>query len=372
MRSFLLKVIQGIYRALRPVLFLHDSEKIHVSLTNLGESIGKCRISKSFLKSIFGAKNEALAQTKHGVLFAGPIGLAAGFDYEAKLTQILPALGFGFGTIGTITNKPYQGNPAPLLGRLVKSRSLMVNKGFKNLGARLTLKKLEGYKFEIPIGMSVGKTNTLEITTQKDAVQDIVTTFKAVESSGLPFSYYELNISCPNLQGCVEFYTSANLGDLLVAVAELKLSKPMFIKMPIEKSDDETMRMLEVVSAYPVQGVIFGNLQKNRQDPSIDQEEVKKYTRGYFSGKPTEKRSNELIRLAYNNYGKKLTIIGCGGIFSAEDAYKKIKLGAVLVQLITGMIYVGPQLPAQINLGIAELLKKDGFSHISQAVGIEA
>ena len=139
--------------------------------------------------------------------------------------------------------------------------------------------------------------------------------------------------------------------------------------MPINKSDEETRVMLDIIIAYPIQGVIFGNLQKNRQDPSINQEEVKKYSQGNFSGKPTEKRSNELIRLTYQNYGDRLTIIGCGGVFSAEDAYKKIKLGASLIQLITGLVYVGPQLPAQINSGLPRLLKKDGFSHISQAIG---
>ena len=135
--------------------------------------------------------------------------------------------------------------------------------------------------------------------------------------------------------------------------------------------------MLDVVTQFPIQGVIFGNLQKNRYDPSLDPKEVKKYKHGYYSGKPTEKRSNELIALAYQHIQKRgqspfppfPIIIGCGGVFSAEDAYRKIRLGASLVQLITGLVYVGPQLPAQINLGLVTLLKKDGFSHISQAVG---
>ncbi len=130
--------------------------------------------------------------------------------------------------------------------------------------------------------------------------------------------------------------------------------------------------MLSVITAFPVQAVIFGNLQKNKHDPAIDKTEAAKFEKGYYSGKPTEKRSNELIALAYKDFGKKITIIGCGGIFSAEDAYKKIRLGASLVQLITGLIYRGPLLPAEINLELAALLRRDGYAHISEAVGVDA
>ncbi len=373
MKRLIVKTCGYLYRlAVRPLLFLADSEKVHGQLTAVGEYLGKTKFLKSILRRLWRTEDPALRETLHGITFASPVGLAAGFDYEARLVGILPALGFGFETIGTITNKPYEGNSSPRLGRLVKSRSLLVNKGFKNLGIYQTLRKLAPDQFEIPVGLSIGKTNALMPMTQEEAVFDVVSVFKSAESSHVPFNYYELNISCPNLYGDVEFYTLGHLNGLLARVTELKLSKPLFIKMPIEKSDKETMDMLDAIISYPVQGVIIGNLQKNRLDPSLDQNEVRQYAKGYFSGKPTEKRSNELIRLAYKNYGDKLTIIGCGGVFSPEDAYAKIKLGASLIQLITGLIYVGPQLPAQINLGLAKLLQRDGFSHISQAIGIDA
>jgi dihydroorotate dehydrogenase len=130
--------------------------------------------------------------------------------------------------------------------------------------------------------------------------------------------------------------------------------------------------MLEVINKFTfIKGVIIGNLQKNRKDPSLDQDEVKKFKTGNFSGKPCKKRSNELIKLTFQKYKKRFVIIGCGGVFSVNDAYKKIKLGASLVQLITGMIYQGPQLIAQINLEFLNLLKKDGFKHVSEAVGVD-
>jgi dihydroorotate dehydrogenase len=132
------------------------------------------------------------------------------------------------------------------------------------------------------------------------------------------------------------------------------------------------MSMLDVIVKYHIAGVIFGNLQKNRQDPSLNPDEVAKFDKGAFSGKPTFNRSNELISLAYQYFGEKLTIIGCGGVFSTEDAYKKIKLGASLVQLITGMIYRGPTLISQINDELSYLLESDGFKTLSSARGIEA
>jgi dihydroorotate dehydrogenase subfamily 2 len=317
-------------------------------------------------------KPQNLSQTVHGITFESPIGLAAGFDYEARLTQILPALGFGFETVGTITYSAYEGNAPPMLGRLPKSRSLMVNKGFKNLGAQATLRRLSQLTFSIPVGISIGRTNSLSLKTQTESVEDIINTFTVFETSPLKHSYYELNISCPNLYGDISFYPPKNLEQLLKHVDELKIKRPLFIKMPIEKTNKEIMSMLDVIVKYHIAGVIFGNLQKNRQDPSLNPDEVAKFDKGAFSGKPTFNRSNELISLAYQYFGEKLTIIGCGGVFSTEDAYKKIKLGASLVQLITGMIYRGPTLISQINDELSYLLESDGFKTLSSARGIEA
>jgi dihydroorotate dehydrogenase len=142
--------------------------------------------------------------------------------------------------------------------------------------------------------------------------------------------------------------------------------------MPIVKTDDETRALLTVSAQFPVTGVIFGNLQKDRRHPTLVPAEVAKCGRGNFSGRPTFQRSNELITLAYREYGNKLIIIGCGGVFNAADAYKKIRLGASLVQLITGLVFEGPHLAAQINRGLLRLLARDNFSHLSEAVGVDA
>lgn len=349
-----------------------DPEFVHERLTASGELMGKCWCTRKLFRGLYRFDDAALQQELHSVNFKTPVGLAAGFDYQAQLTQILPSLGFGFGTVGTITNLAYAGNPPPRLGRLPKSKSLMVYKGFKNNGAKSVAQKLVKLKFSYPAGVSIGRSNNKGLITQKDSVKDIIKAFETFLSAKVNDAYYELNISCPNLFGDVSFYPPKNLKDLLTEVDKLKISQPIFIKMPIEKTDAETLGMLDIIVKHQIAGVIFGNLQKNRKDPALDPQEVARFTYGNFSGKPTFKRSNELIKLAYKRFGKKLTVIGCGGIFNAEDAYTKIKLGASLVQLITGMIFEGPALIGQINYGLVQLLKQDGFTHISQAVGVEA
>lgn len=365
-----LNLIWGLYRFFRPVIFLFDSEKVHDFFTSSGETLGKYKFFKYLIKLFFGNNNSTLKQRFVGINFENPVGLAAGFDYGAKLTQILPSMGFGFETIGTITNLPYEGNPKPRLGRLIKSKSLLVYKGFKNEGIKMICTKLTKLSFSYPVGLSIGKTNSqTDSMTQEQAIQDIIYSFKEAEKSKLKISYYELNISCPNLFGNVSFYPPKNLYDLLEKVLKLKLSKPVFIKMPISKTDKEVLEMLKVIVKFPVAGIIIGNTQNNRKDKSLIKEELKKYPLGNFSGKPTERRSNELIELAYKNFGKKLIVIGCGGVFNAKDAYKKIKLGASLVQLITGLIFEGPQLAASINYDLNKMIKKDGFKNISDAVG---
>jgi dihydroorotate dehydrogenase subfamily 2 len=355
---------------LRPIIFLFDSELVHNLFTQLGEKMGESKIIVNLTKFLFVKKYKSLEQEIDGINFKTPVGLAAGFDYNASLTQILPSIGFGFGTVGTITNKAYEGNPRPRLGRLIKSKSLLVYKGFKNEGIEKITKKLKRLKFTYPVGLSIGKTNsTTDSMTQEEAIKDIISSFKIAEKANLKISYYELNISCPNLFGNVSFYPPKNLKELLENVSKLKLSKPLFIKMPISKTDKEVLGMLNVISKYPVTGIIIGNTQNNRKDKSFVREELKKYPVGNFSGKPTERRSNELIKLAYKKFGKKLIVVGCGGIFNAEDAYKKIKLGASVVQLVTGIVFEGPQLPASINLELERMLKKDGYKNISEAVG---
>lgn len=359
-------------KIIKPFLFLLDAEFIHNLMLSLGEIIGKS-FFKDFINWKFNYRSEKLKQKIAGINFATPVGLAAGFDYEAKLTQVLYSLGFGFQSVGTITRLPYEGNPKPRLGRLPKSQSLMVNKGYKNIGAELISNKLKNMNFKIPLGISIGVSNNRQVNTIDKAIKDITDSFKLFEKLKTKNNYYELNISCPNLVNTdLDFYKPKNFRKLLQLISRLNIKKPIFVKMPISVSDKEFTALLNILIDFKfVKGIIIGNLLKDRKNKLIDKQEVRKFKVGSFSGKPCEERSNELIRLTYKKFGNKLLIIGCGGVFSGQDAYKKIKIGASLIQLITGMIYQGPQVISQINLEIEELLEKDGFRNIYEAIGYE-
>lgn len=336
---------------LKKCLFLLDPEFVHVAIARLGEAMW-------WMPRGLRAKIPELSQNILGIDFELPIGLAAGFDYEGRLTRSLADLGFGFQSIGTITNEPWIGNAKPRLGRLPKSKSLMVNKGFRNPGSKVIISKIKDQRFQIPVGISIGDA--------QGEVKEIIAAFKKFEQ--VKNSYFELNISCPNLLHAKEL----DLDKLFLSVDKLKISKPIFVKMPINKTDKEFLDLLKLSAKHKFAGVIIGNLQKDRTDKSLDAQEVTQFSVGNFSGKPTFERSNHLIKLAYKSFKKRFVIIGCGGVFSAADAYVKIKNGASLVQLITGMIYQGPFLIADINFGLKELLEKDGYKNVSEAVGIDA
>lgn len=369
------KVCGWLYRRIAaPVFFLFDSEPIHEFFLKAGWRLGKTPGAPHILASVFRRTYPSLHATIAGITFPNPIGMAAGFDHEGQLTRITPSLGFGFESIGTVTNGIYGGNPYPRLKRLVKSRSILVNKGFKSSGMGAVLRRLSGETFSIPIGISVGQTNTRAITTHAEAIADICEAFEKVTRSGVPFAYFELNISCPNLLSDVSFYTPERLRELLSKVCARHLSTPLFIKMPIVLTNEETLRLIDVVREFPIAAIIIGNLHNNRSHPTLDSNEMLEYThhRGHISGTPCRERSDELIRLVYRHTHGNLRIIGCGGIFTAEDAYQKIRSGASLVQLITGFIFNGPQLAAEICDELPRLLTRDGFTAITEAVGVDA
>ncbi|KKP48321.1 MAG: dihydroorotate dehydrogenase 2, nonfunctional [Candidatus Woesebacteria bacterium GW2011_GWA1_33_30] len=354
---------------LKPMLFMVDAEVVHETMVKMGESLPKLILN--LFKRIFVKKYKNLEQKILDIKFLSPIGLAAGFDYEARLTQTLPFIGFGFQTVGTITNMSYGGNPKPRLGRLPQSKSLLVNKGFKNLGIEQTLKKLSEKKLIYPVGISIGRTNSPKLDTIDKSITDILSAFKYAKNFNINNAYYELNISCPNIihDAGINFYKYNNLEKLLLEMDKIKLTKPIFVKMPIDQTDGYTLKMLNVISRHNIKGVIFGNLQTNKKNKVLVSSEVNKFKMGKYSGKPTFEDSNRLIKLTYKNFKDRFIIIGCGGVFNADDAWVKFANGASLVQLITGMIFEGPQLTAQINRDLSERLQKEGYKNISQIVG---
>lgn len=351
MTPFISQAIAWKYQyLLKPMFFLFDAEFVHNRMTLAGKLLGSTGITQAVTRWALAFHHPTLTKKIDGITFPNPVGLSAGFDYNGELTQILPSVGFGFHTIGTVTWQPYEGNPTPRLGRFPNSQALLVNKGLKSLGTRAIIYKLEHLNFKIPVGISIASTNCYFENTRQQ-ILDMVKSFRAFERSRVKHSYYELNISCPNTFGGEPFTTPARLEILLRVMDQLHLTRPLYIKMPIDQSEAETLKLLAVIDRHNVQGVIIGNLTKDKINPEVTAEDrlVWQTRKGNLSGKPTWKRSNALIALTKKHYQNRFTIIGVGGIFSGEDAHTKMALGADLVQLITGMIFQGPQLIGQIN-----------------------
>lgn len=364
------KVIGFLYRnLLKPVYFKFDPEFVHDRMLILGNLLGKFRVGKWITRKAFAYENQqALGQDVAGLYFRNPVGLSAGFDKNAALVDILPEVGFGAMELGSVTYEPYSGNAKPRLFRLPKSKALVVYYGLMNNGVAKFVERLRTYKQnKAVVGVSVAKTNSNKTADENAGVQDYIECLKYLEKEEVG-DWYTINISCPNTFGGEPFTTDERLEKLLGEVSKLQISKPVFIKMPINLELTEFDALLKVAIKHKITGVVIGNLTKVR-DPKLIHDEIPAHVKGGISGLPTQELCNELISYTYQNYGKILTIIGVGGIFSAEDAYEKIKRGASLVQLITGMIFNGPQLIGEINYGLTRLLKQDGLSNISEAIG---
>lgn len=356
--GFLYKLI------LKPVFFLQDPEDIHDFMIKFGHILGEFSVLRYMTSLMFNYRNSKLGQNILGIYFSNPVGLAAGFDKDAQLTQILPSIGFGFAEVGSITGEACSGNPKPRLWRLKKSKGLVVYYGLKNKGSRVLALELKNKKFNIPVGISVAKTNSKDTVTTKAGVADYAKAFNAFINIG---SYITVNISCPNAYGGEPFTDAERLEKLLSKLDEIKIDKPVFLKLSPDLSKREIDDILKVLAKYRVHGLVISNLTKNRDNSKIMDSNVP--TKGGLSGKIVEDLSNDLIEYVYKKTKGRLVIIGCGGVFTAEDAYKKIKAGASLVQLITGMIYQGPQVISEINQGLVRLLEKDGYGSISEAIG---
>lgn len=353
-------------RVLKPIFFKVDPELVHDSITVLGALLGATWLGRKIIKSLWYFESPALEQEIAGIRFKNPVGLAAGFDKNAHLMKILPQVGFGFEELGSVTGEACKGNSKTRLWRLPKSKSLVVNYGLKNDGAEAISKRLQGKKFEFPLGISAAKTNSPSTVETKDGINDYLKVINSFKGIG---DYYTINLSCPNAFGGQPFCEPVKLKDLLEAVKPKGLDKPTFIKVSPDITQKDLDQMIDLCLEYGVVGVICSNLTKVRDSKNILDSKVPE--KGGLSGKLVEELAELQIKRVYQRSKGKLVVIGLGGIFNAEDAYRKIRLGASLVQLITGMIFEGPQLIGQINRGLVELLKADGYQNISEAIGVD-
>jgi len=352
-----------IYRnVLKPIFFRMDPEDIHDRFTLLGSVLAKTPPTRFVINKICRFDHPMLETSVDGIQFKNPKDLAAGFDKNAKLWNILPDVGFGFAELGTVTPQSYEGNPKPRLARLPKDESIIVNYGLKNDGAQVIRARLAGKRFRIPIGISIARTNTK--MSLNDAVKEYATAFRTMHPIG---SFTTINVSCPNTSDGRTFCSPDLLEPVLKAISKEKHTKPVYVKFKSDINGKELKDSLELIDNQKwVSGVILSNLRMDRSCLITPKEEWA-HLKGHLSGRPTRTLSLGQIKTARKITDK--TIIGVGGIFTAEHAYEKIREGASLVQMVTGLIYEGPRVVGRINKGLVELLKRDGFSSIKEAVG---
>jgi dihydroorotate dehydrogenase len=336
-------LISAMYKSiLRPILFKSDPEEIHHFTFSSVRRLFKIPGSKNIIKKLYQVNDTRLEREVFGLKFKNPVGLAAGFDKDAKLYKELSHFGFGFIEIGTVTPKPQPGNPKKRLFRLKEDQAIINRMGFNNGGVAEAVVRLQKNK-NVLIGGNIGKN---KVTPNDEAVNDYILCFNALFNV---VDYFVVNVSSPNTPGLRELQDKEPLTKLLATLQDLNAQKekrkPILLKIAPDLTEDQLLDIIDIVATTKIDGVIATNTTISRDGlTSVNKEET-----GGLSGKPLTKRSTEVIRFLSERSNKAFPIIGVGGIHSAQDALEKIEAGASLVQLYTGFIYEGPQLIKDIN-----------------------
>lgn len=357
----------SLYKHLRPAVFLQDPEKAHNRILRIGRLLQATGLTEG-LKTIFRYRHQSLQTSICGIQLENPVGLAAGFDKNATIPRFIESLGFGFEEVGSITAMGGPGNSKPRLFRLPKDQALINRMGLNGQPAKQVAQNLKQRKSKFPIGINLAKTHSTDIM-GASAIKDFTSSHYATMNQG---DYLALNISCPNTTEGKTFEDPKILRELLSAIRDARGnsdSRPYGVKISPDLEERQLGKILEVCEKYGIDFYIISNTSSGRQGLTASPARLQEIGNGGLSGRPIRDRSTKLIRFAYSETQK--PIIGVGGIFTAEDAYSKIKAGASVVQLLTGLVYEGPAVAKNINKGLVELLEKDSFSHISQAVGID-
>ena len=308
---------------------------------------------------------ESLNVNFFGNKLRSPVGLAAGFDKNAEVIRSMLSLGFGFIEAGTVTKHPQYGNKKPRIFRLIEDEGIINRLGFNNKGIDYFFKQIDETKLDDCVfGINIGKNST-----SKDQISDYVDLVKMVYGKS---SYIVLNISSPNTPNLRNLHNKQEISELLQSITlprksiDNSGSIPIILKISPDINQQTKENIAEFALEYKIDGLIVSNTTVSRDNLHSHHNEI-----GGLSGRPLFKLSTGLVSDMYKLTNGKTLLIGCGGISSGADAYKKIKAGASLVQLYTALIYQGPQVVNKINLELAELIRRDGLSNISEAVGCD-
>lgn len=338
------------YKAIiKPLFFLFPPEKAHKILVFFLSN----PFFRFFLKLFYNYQNDDLHVEFAGLKFRNRVGMAAGFDKEAELIDGLASIGFGHIEIGTITPKAQPGNPKPRSFRIPGDEALINRMGFNNKGLESAIVNLKKRKTRnIIIGGNIGKN---KITSLEDAINDYTTSFDAL----YPYvDYFVVNVSSPNTPNLRKLQDKGPLTEILSSLSHMNKkkdqSKPIFLKIAPDLTDGQLDDIIDIVTKTGIAGIVATNTTISRNGLNISEVEIEQIGAGGLSGKPLSNRSTEVIRYIHQKSEGRIPIIGVGGIHSAKDAVEKLKAGASLIQIYTGLIYEGPGLVKRIN---RELLK---------------
>lgn len=362
----------GFYRSLaRPLLFSLEAETAHrlaLSAAARGAwAAGPARRLTAFA-------DPRLETTVAGLTFATPVGLAAGFDKSGTAVPMLAALGFGSVEIGSVSADASAGNPRPRLFRLPDDRAIAVAYGVPNDGARIVAERVRGLRLPVPLGINIVKTNRgrgAPAETPDEIIADYVGAARVLAPVA---DYLMFNLSCPNTVDGRDFFAdSGRLRACLAALSDVDFARPVFLKMsPLGGIATIERLLAEAQSAPFVSGFMF-NLPPGKPERLKTPEAVWRDMPGAVSGPPCAALADFCLRETFRRMDRrKYALISAGGIFSAEDAYAKLKLGASLVQMLTALVYEGPGIAHRVTRGLAALLERDGVRHVGDIVGVAA
>lgn len=335
------------YKIIRAFLFLFDPEKAHNITFLLLKYLHKLPLLPWLVRKIYYLSDERLEREVFGVRFKNPVGLAAGFDKDARLFDELSSFGFGFVEIGTVTPVPQEGNSKPRLFRLKNDNAIINRMGFNNEGVESVIARLRRKNTKIIIGGNIGKN---KVTPNHMAVNDYTICFEKL----FPYvDYFVVNVSSPNTPGLRELQEKEPLSLLLnklqILNSKKEKRKPILLKIAPDLTNSQLDDIIQIVAQTNIDGVIATNTTIERGGLETNKSKLEVIGSGGLSGLPLHKRSTDVIRYLSNKSKNSFPIIGVGGIHSVEDAMEKINAGAVLLQLYTGFVYEGPRLIKNIN-----------------------
>lgn len=337
---------------IKPFLFLFTPEKAHHIAFTLLKWTCKIPGVKGINKAMFSITDKRLERTVFGITFPNPVGLAAGFDKDARVIDEFSTLGFGFIEIGTVTPLPQSGNDQPRLFRLVEDEAIINRMGFNNGGMYAVAERLKKRSSNVIVGGNIGKN---KVTPNEEAESDYQKSFEVL----YPYvDYFVINVSSPNTPGLRALQEKEPLTKLITSLQTLNnqkpKQKPILLKIAPDLTNEQLDDIISIVKETKLDGVIATNTTISRADLKTDSSKVESIGAGGLSGKPLTKRSTEVVRYLVQKSNHAFPVIGVGGIHSAEDAIEKLDAGASLVQVYSGFIYEGPSLVKNINAALLQ------------------